>query len=496
MVLRITPTEPGPWDFRLNDGKTGQFTATPSDSPGFIEAANVHHFRYTGSRQAHLWMGDIAPVLDTAQFDRYVASRAAQHFNHIRVTLLPNHEAFPKPDAPNSAYFNDLDHRLLLINQKRITADLVLAPGNNAFTEWFPDRDARERVIRYLVARYGSLNITWQGLENFETYTRGRELMQEISAVIESADQYHHLQSCGSLATSAPLFDPAGWMKYLTYSSADPQLGAIEHQIYPAPAIAAFRSESAAAFRSQLWRTSMNGQYPEAAAPDESAAAQMKIWHDFFADTRHWELEPFFDAEGGAALALEDVEYIVYVEKPGPVSVQVEKHSYEVEWLNPITGEIIKQKNLKEETFSGETPDNAHDWVLHISREGHKASMAKSYKFESREVLMQEVESNPAKVPFEITAPAGDGFSLSKPPTYAVKLTKETRGTRRMQYLWTGEVTADEQSYRVIGTGPQGTFQIPSNIAFRFPALLHVHLTALNANGKAYALDRNYQLTQ
>ena len=121
--------------------------------------------------------------------------------------------------------------------------------------------------------------------------------------------------------------------------------------------------------------------------------------------------------------------------------------------------------------------------------------MAKSYKFESREVLLQEVESNPAKVPFEITQPAADTLSLSKPQTYSVKLTKETRGTRRMQYLWTGEVSADEQSYRVIGTGPQGTFQIPPNIAFRFPALLHVRLTAVNANGKAYAIDRNYQLT-
>ena len=40
----------------------------------------------------------------------------------------------------------------------------------------------------------------------------------------------------------------------------------------------------------------------------------------FLRDTRHWELEPYFDVDGGRALALEDTEYLVYVEKPGPRS--------------------------------------------------------------------------------------------------------------------------------------------------------------------------------
>src|SRR5579862_5291026 len=49
-VIRFTPTEAGVWDYRITssvarlDGKTGQLTATASDSPGFIHAANVHHF--------------------------------------------------------------------------------------------------------------------------------------------------------------------------------------------------------------------------------------------------------------------------------------------------------------------------------------------------------------------------------------------------------------------------------------------------------------------
>ncbi len=494
LVLRIAPTEPGSWDFRLSDGKTGQFTATASDAPGFIEAANVHHFRYTGNRQPHLWMGDIAPAtLDGAAFDSYADARARQHFNHIRLTLMP-----AKPAAfPDEAWFAAVDRRVLAINRRGMTADLVIAPGNNAFTQWFPERAQRERAVKYLVARYGAMNITWMGLENFETYDRGRELMNEIAGVIEAADQYHHMQSCGTTATSAPLLD-AEWMKFLTYRSPDPQIADVEHQVFAAPAVGDFRGagNTADAFRRDLWHAAMAGEYPESAPPDETAAAQMKVWYDFFATTRHWELEPFYNLDGGTGYALEDLEYIVYVDKPGPVSVQVIKHNYEVEWLNPINGEIVREKkNLKEETFSGEPPDKSHDWVLHLSREGEKASRLRSYKFESHEVLMQEVESNPAKVPFEIVQPSADTLSLAHPPAFEVRITKQTRGTRRMEYVWTGEVTADEQSYRVIGTGPQGTFQIPANLAIRFPALLHVHVTALNANGKAYALDRNYQLT-
>ena len=39
----------------------------------------------------------------------------------------------------------------------------------------------------------------------------------------------------------------------------------------------------------------------------------MTVWYDFFYnDTRYWELEPYYDVDGGRALALEDTEYVVY----------------------------------------------------------------------------------------------------------------------------------------------------------------------------------------
>ena len=184
------------------------------------------------------------------------------------------------------------------------------------------------------------------------------------------------------------------------------------------------------------------------------------------------------------------------VEKTGPIEVEVEKHGYDVAWFNPLNGENIDQKKYKGEHYTGTAPGGSHPWVLLIAREGRKESMLKSYKFESRIVPVQEIEQAPAKVPFEISEPAGDSVPIRVPARFAAKLRKETRATRAMMYLWTGEVPADGQGFRVLGTGAQGSFQIPPEIAIRYPAVLSVRLSALNANGKLYSTDKVYQLTQ
>jgi hypothetical protein len=107
---------------------------------------------------------------------------------------------------------------------------------------------------------------------------------------------------------------------------------------------------------------------------------------------------------------------------------------------------------------------------------------------------MQEIEQVPQKVPFEVTEPATDPISVSKPPKYAAKLTRETRATRSMMWLWTGEVGAEQQGARILGTGIDGTFRIPATIASSYPAMLTVRLYGMNAHGKVYLILRVYQL--
>ncbi len=374
IVARFAPTEAGAWDFRVSsnlarfDGKTGRVEATASDSPGFIKPRNTHHWGFTESDQPHLWMGDTClrfAFLDQSSFDRLVEARARQKFNHLRGLVIGGAEdsakVFPALDRPDPEYFRRLDQRILALNRAGLVADLVLAGGANHLAKLFPTPEQRERYVSYLVARYAALNVTWQGVLEFEDYENGRELLKEIGLLLKKLDPYDHPRSTGTASTSAPLFGDS-WMTYVTQHSADASLGAIEHQLYAAPFVntgvgIGARGGEADAFRKQLWNAAMNGQSPTIAASasdplDSPDARQMTVWFDFFSGTRYWELEPYFDVDGGRALALEipndeeveGIEYIVYVEKPGPVEIVLQNRKYDVAWVNPITGERVKQK--------------------------------------------------------------------------------------------------------------------------------------------------------
>ena len=276
-------------------------------------------------------------------------------------------------------------------------------------------------------------------------------------------------------------------MNFIIEASTDDAIGSVEHQFYQVPFVGVTDAQ-------HLWNATMDGEYPEFRARDAKLCG---YWFDFISDTRHWELEPYFDVDGARAVALEDVEYVNYIEHPGPpVEVSVEKHGYDVQWFNPLTGEQLQQKKYNGEHFTGEAPDKSHPWVLLVAREGRKESMLKSYKFESRPVPVQEIETNPQKGSLRDRGAFGRCLQAGKPVRFAAKLTRETRATRAMMFLWTGEVAADGRGFRVFGTGSPGTFAVPPSIAANFPAVLSIHLTALNANGKAYAADRVYQLTK
>jgi hypothetical protein len=510
-IIRYTPAESGSYAWRVTSslpafsGKEGQFTATPVDKPGWLRAANTHHFAFVDAANQnnltpHLWMGAVVPgfaSMSEAQWKSLVDTRAAQHFNHLGVTLVDESSAstFQTPE-----FFRTAEGKLRYANQKGLIVDVAFFGPNALMDRLLPTRDARQKWFTYALSRLAAYDVTWQGLEGWESYDTGRDLLKEIAEYLSNLDPYKHTRSTRANTSSGPFVDD-GWLRYRSYQTGnDDAIGAIDQQIYQYPAVNNFANDAVDAdtFRHRLWNATMSGQYPSTAIPNEQAANEMKIWYEFMEGTRHWELEPFFDADNGRGLALEEVEYIIYVEKPGPVAVKLEKHSYDGRWFNPATGQSVKLKEIKSEVFTAEPPDRTHDWVLQISREGHKASMLKSYKFDSREqgIVLQEVEGNPDKVPFEVVEPAGETISLGSPAGYSIKMKRETKALQRMMYEWTGEVTVDNRSYRVIGTGPSGTFRIPANIARDYPAALHVRILGMNGLGKVYALDRNYTLTK
>jgi len=471
-VLRFAPTEPGDWVYRLTssikrlDGQLGKATAAASDSPGFIKVANVHHFAYEGTAKQHLWMAtaiDNFTKIPRADFDSAVTQRLAEKFTHLRVTIAKDADLAEAAD------------RIRAINTRGIVADVVLG-GIPA------DRLERERYLTDIAARFSALNITWMGAPPFENIPDGKAILKDAGALLAKLDPYNHPRTSMAETTSSALLGDK-WMGFLSYGTTNPNVGAVEHQFFAMPAV-----NTGIQSQRDLWTATMNGQYPAS-----GSGKYMTVWFDFMAGNRYWELEPYFDVDGGRAVALENVEYIVYVEKPGPVELTVEDHGYDVAWINPATGERIKGKGYKGKHFTGEPPDKSHDWVLQVSREGTKEGMLKSWKFESRRVPIQEIETAPKNMPFEVAQPDGD-ISVALPPRYSLKILRPTRATRDLLAEWTAEVVLDGEGYRVVGAGSEGTLHIPKEIVHKLPGTLSVRVSILNANGKAYAIDKVYRL--
>lgn len=472
LILRVAPTEAGAWDYRISsslarlDGQVGRFTATPSEAPGHVRTANLYHFQ-TANLQPHLWMS--APIENFAaiarpDFDAQVQARAAEKFTHIRVTVGPG------------ADLEEAAARIAAINARGLVADVALSgvPAEAA---------PRERYLSEIVARLAAYNITWAGLPDFDTVPNGVALARETGAKLAELDPYRHPITMLAAVTSSPLAS-ARWQSILTYGTADPNVGAVEHQFYQLPAI-----NTATTTRAALWQATMNGQYPAG-----GSGAAHTVWFDLMSESRYWELEPYFDVQGGRALALPGVEYLVYVEKPGRVELTVEDHGYDVVWVNPATGERVPGNSYKGKRFVGQPPANGHDWVLRVSREGEKRSLLKTYKFESRQPAVQEIETRAAQTPFEIELPNGD-LSLARPPLYALKVTRPSRATGDLLVLWTAEVPALQDGLHVVGTGPAGTLRLPDWYKdARLPGLLSLRVQILNAYGKAYGIDRAYRL--
>ena len=542
MVIRFSPVAAGVWDYRITsnvarfDGRTGRFNAAASDSKGFVRVANYRHFSYTekGVKPIpHLWMGDTSyrfAVMDRALFERMVDTRAGQKFNHIRGLVIGNmpglDAGYSGPEHPNPEYFRELDSRIRYMNERGFTADLVLAGDRNHLAEVFPSWKERRQYVKYIVSRYAPMNITWQGVQEFEEYEDGRQLLKEVGTLIKELDPYHHPQTTHTTATSAPLLAD-GWMDFILYQTSEVALAAIEHQMYAVPQVnAEFAYEDSGAgkshdhhvdtgtFRKRLWNMTMSGVYPTFGntgmyggrkfEPDgkyleSPGAEQMTHWHDFFSKTRHWELEPFFEVDGGKALALTGIEYIVYLENPGQVELVTEKKTYQVYWFNPLTGEYIQRKKEKEhkgERFVGQPPDNSHDWVLHLSRDGRKKNMLERWYFESRRVPRQEIELNPTKIPYEIVEPSQTELPVDQTLPFSARLTRKSKATSDMMYVWTGEITAGGGGYRILGTGESGSLNIPRSLAGPLPGNISMRLLGINYYGKVYSLNRVYQITE
>jgi hypothetical protein len=508
--VRFTPNQAGTWTYRITsvlkrfDNRQSTFAVADDSAPGFVAVANVRHWR-TDNKQPHLWMSAEAPWvdLDDAAFRKWADARKSDGFTHIRGVLLTENSHTGKPLSANSepdvAYFSALDDRLLYANGLGLTLDLILADGSFLKTGAMDTPQQREPLVRYLVARYGALNVCWQGIERFEDQPHARPLLDDIGSLLGKYDSFQHPRSTDARQTSSMLLRDS-WENYIVEASANPQLGDVERQITAAPQIHVIQGVEPDAFRHELWVTTTNGEYPTMrfeASQNPANIQAMRLWFKIMSNVRHWEFEPFFDVDGARCAGLDNVEYLLYAQQPGIVEITFpEKHKYDAHWINPVSGETIELKDVKQDAFSEQTPGGKGGWLLQLERTGKKASMLKSYRFESVSAPIQEIELDPAKVPFQIVEPAGQEMEAGKPATYEIKITRANRATRSMEYLWTGEIVAEGEGPRVLALGASGSFEFPAQLMKTRSALLNVTVSAVNAVGKAYSISKVYQISR
>jgi Domain of unknown function (DUF5060)/Protein of unknown function (DUF4038) len=506
LKVRFSPTEPGVWTYhvlsdiaRYND-KEQTFNVADSGLSGMVNVANIRHWRST-DKKPHLWLSAAAPFLtiDQPAWEGWLDARKHDGFTHIRGTLLTLSaplKPFTATGQPNPSYFATLDDRLLAAANRGFTLDLLLADKGFLASGAFANFDTQDPAIRYLTAHYGGLNLTWQGIERFEEIDDARALLKNLGSLLQKYDGFAHPRSTDARDSGFPLLAD-NWMDYLIESSPNPQLGAVEHQFTTQPEIHVIRSTDPDGFRHELWNCTTNGEYPSVSYESLQNPANVKavqVWSHILTNTRHWEFEPYFDISGARAVGLNEVEYLAYAQTPGIIEITLPKHKYNPLWVNPATGEELEMKDYRGEVFSRSTPDTSRDWILQVPREGKKESMLKYYYFESEDPPVQEVETDSARIPFAVTDPAGEEISAAASTPYAVKITRANRASRNMEYAWWGEAVGSGEGPRLLGLGASGAFTIPKVLLKQPGSTLNVRVLAINANGKAYEVDRIYKL--
>ncbi len=182
-------------------------------------------------------------------------------------------------------------------------------------------------------------------------------------------------------------------------------------------------------------------------------------------------------ADGARAVGLDEVGYLAYAQNPGIVEITLDKHKYNPVWINPATGEEIPLKDYRGDIFSQQTPENTHDWVLDVAREGHKESMLRSLRFESMTLRCKKLKPTLQRYPLN-SLTRRERIPFQVPVPFRIKITRPNRATRTMQYVWWGEVVAGGEGARLLGVGSFGNFTIPPDLLKQPGSSLNVRLLA------------------
>lgn len=95
-----------------------------------------------------------------------------------------------------------------------------------------------------------------------------------------------------------------------------------------------------------------------------------QVW-DFFETVPYYRMKPRPDlVDAGFCLADPAREYLVYLEQPPMVSVDIEKGTYEVQWINARDTRDIRDEGITTTGSDLASPQEGDDWLLRLTRDG------------------------------------------------------------------------------------------------------------------------------
>ncbi len=253
---------------------------------------------------------------------------------------------------------------------------------------------ARKAVLRYWIARLAPYwNVTWNIAGEWDELMKLAEV-DELGAFVKQADPWKHPLTSHALGTTVdrPWVD-FRVQQFAAGTSGDALANARRVAAdYVNKPVFAFETSWEATpgkltpdqVRTGAWGSVMGGAfylYAECFEPtltwgDGDAFRFVEIMHDFFSGLPYWRLapDPALVSSGSLCLTERGEEYILFRQSGGTMILDLSDvpltHVFKAEWLNPRTGEKKAAGSVTGGAKRMFVSPDAHDWVLHLDREG------------------------------------------------------------------------------------------------------------------------------
>jgi len=414
------------------DGKTVKFQCTPSPSlhgPLRVDPDHPHHFVHDdGARWFHLgyecdwlWALDMGnPELPTIR--PFLDKLAANGFNLIVMNVYAHDcdwrkgktgpdDYGPPPMYPwagtnenpdhsrlNPPFWQHYDRVIHAMFDRGIQAHIMIKVYNK-MVNW-PAKNSPEEdlYLRTVVARYAPYpNVIWD-------YSKEAHYEKDVEYKLGFIRRLKELDPYGRLVTvhdDDALYNRGTYDSLLDYRS-DQQhkdwhrMILRQRELHNWPVVnIEFGYEwgaggendhtygvvqSAEENSRRAWLVATGGGYPtyyytytawDVIRPNDTPPGYdyMRVLRDILEKTNYWEMKPADElVDNGHCLADRGKEYLVYLEKPQPVTFQLQADALEIKWFNALTGEARDAGKVNAGSITFEPPS---EWaetplVLHV----------------------------------------------------------------------------------------------------------------------------------